>query len=341
MSIQQVHIYQSDYGGSLEQLTTPELKNNDAVFPGENWFFYWKTSPSLWESRLKEYSGPKPIFVPIYWALHSEHADQYDFGHSKPETDLNRLLKCANEQGKELIFLLPLTPAPFMTNGGIPSYLARSLSMNKEGLAISVLDNNQVVNKIYSFYDPKIFQAYRKFVWQLGQYFSQTGNSAPIYGLNSMRIENKHMVSYFKDHSQVFNTGFNRFIKQLQDTEPQKVERLIAEPEYEKSLKLEYSDIIQSLYIDAGKEFLAGNWGGIIKTCLLGGSAIDIFKRSSDLWDSEKDYFQPLMTAVSHNVYPCTALLDNRFRKGPLAKAFNDIIDSNLINIQLDDDPLF
>jgi hypothetical protein len=322
----------------LEQLTTPELRENDAVFPGENWFFYWKTSPSLWEVKLREYQGPNPIFVPIYWALHSEYNDHFDFGQHKPETDLGRLENCAKAQGKELIFLVPLSPSPFLSNGGIPSYLARSLSMNKEGLAIAALDNAQNINRIYSFYDPKTFQAFRKFVWNLGQYFSQSGSTSSVYGLDNMRIEDGHIVSYFKDHSQVFDNGFNRFIKQLQDSEPEKVQRLIDEPQYENNLKLEYSTLIQSLYKDAAEEFLAGSWGGIVKSCLLGGAAIDIFRRGSDLWESEQNYFAPLMKCVVNEVYPTTVLLGNSLRRGPLGKAFKDIIDTNLIRTQLDDD---
>ena len=78
------------HGGTL-QLTTPELIEYDSVFPGENWFFYWKTSPSLWKNKLQEYRGPTPIFVPIYWGFHNENPDQFDFGTFRPETDLKRL----------------------------------------------------------------------------------------------------------------------------------------------------------------------------------------------------------------------------------------------------------
>ena len=73
------------------QLTTPELKEYDTVFPGENWFYFWRTSPSLWESKLREFSGAQPILVPIYWGLHSEQPEKFDFGTYKPETDLKRL----------------------------------------------------------------------------------------------------------------------------------------------------------------------------------------------------------------------------------------------------------
>lgn len=322
----------------MQQLTTPEFKANEAVFPGENWFFYWKSSPSLWEAKLAQFQVQGPILVPIYWALHSEHHGHFDFGQTKPETDLGRLVECAKRQGREIVFLMPCTPAPFLSNGGMPSYLARNLSLNKDGLAMATIDNSDCINRVYSFYGPEVFQAFRKFAWNLGQYLSQMGICAPICGLNCMRFEGGHIVSYFKDHSPVFNTGFNRYIKQLQDSEPEKVKRLIDDPELENSLKLEYSELIQALYVDSLKEFLSGSWVGVVKTCLLGGSTKDLFRRSKDLWESEKEYFEPLMKSVVSEIYPCTVLLNEKLKKGPLGKIFGDLINNSLLRVQLDDD---
>ncbi len=322
----------------MNQLTTPEIRNYDPVFPGENWFFYWKSSPSLWEEKLRQYSGAQPLFVPINWSLHSEFSEHFDFGQHKPETDLRKLADCAKSAGKEIIFLVSLSPMPFISNGGVPSYLARNLSLNKDGIAMGVLDNAQNVNRIYSFYEPEVFQCYRKFVWHLGQFFTQTGISYPIFGLDCFRIEDEHIVSFFKDHSKIFESGFNRYIKQIQDTEPEKIEKLIAEPEYESCLKLEYCDLIRALYSDVAKEFLAGNWAGVINTCVLGASTADLFGRSSYKWESESDYFGPLMKALVNEYYPATMLLDEKMKRGPLGKAFKDIIDISLVRGQVDDD---
>jgi hypothetical protein len=322
----------------LQQLTTPEIIENDAVFPGENWFFYWKTSPSLWESKLKQYKGANPILVPIYWGLHSEYSDKFDFGEHKPETNLKRLYECAANTGKQLIFLVCLTPAPFLINGGIPSYLARNLAKNREEIAMSIVDNSGRINRLYSFYDPKIFQSFRKFVYNIGQYFSQQGISASIYGLDSMRIEDNHMVSFFKDHSQVFDLGYNRYVKQLQDSEPEKIEKLIAYPEYENDLKREYSHLIRSLYVDSAKEMISGNWGGVIKSCFIGGSSIDIFKRSSAQWENEREYFEPLLRSVVSDIYPSSLLLDHKVKAGAFGKAINNIVDTSFVRNFLKND---
>jgi hypothetical protein len=315
----------------LQQLTTPEIIENDAVFPGENWFFYWKTSPSLWESKLKQYNGANPIFVPIYWGLHSEYSDQFDFGEHKPETNLKRLYECSQNVGKELIFLICLTPAPFLINGGIPSYLARNLSKNREDIAITVIDNSSRINRLYSFYDPKIFQSFRKFVYNVGQYFSHQGISSSVCGLDSMRMEDNHIVSFFKDHSQVFEGGYNRYVKQLQDSDPNKIERLLSDPSYENDLKREYSNLISSLYVDSSQEMISGNWGGVIKSCFIGGSTIDIFKRSFSQWETEKDYFEPLLKSVVNEIYPSSLLLDEKLKTGAFGKAINNIVDTSFV----------
>jgi hypothetical protein len=157
------------------QLTTPELKEYDSVFPGENWFFYWKTSPALWESKFQEYNDLSPIFIPIYWGLHCEDPDQLDFGTNRPETDLKRLFTLAERYRKEVILILPITPCPFLTNDGLPSYLSRSLMCAEDGRVLTIVDNEKRLNKLFSFYDPRIFQSFRKFTWHLGQFLSQNG----------------------------------------------------------------------------------------------------------------------------------------------------------------------
>jgi len=251
---------------------------------------------------------------------------------------LGKISECARAAGKEVIFLVTVSPLPFLINGGIPSYLARNLSINKDGLAISVVDANDRINRIYSFYDPKIFQAFRKFSWNVGQYFSQLGIPNAIYGLDTCRIEDEHIVSYFQDHSQVFEGGFNRYIKQLQETNPEKIHNLKSNPEYEKVLKSEYSELISNLYIDAAKETLAGSWNGVIRTCLMGGATKDIFRRSHDRWETERDYFNPLMKCVVNKVYPSSILINHKIKKGSLGKALRDIISTPLIQSHLSKD---
>ena len=320
------------------------MNEQDVVFPGENWFFYWKTSPSLWEAKLRDFKGPSPIFVPIYWSLHSQYSDKFDFGETKPETDLSRLAKIAGALGKELIFFVPLGPVPFQINGGIPSFLARNLAQNQDRMALSVLDNSERVNKIYSFFDPKVFQAFRKFVFNVGQYFSQLGLQYPIMGLETMRLEDEHIVSYFKDNSHVFETGFSRYLAQLEETQPDVIDSIKRDAEFLKSLKDDYFQIIRKLYVDAARESIGGHWKGELKVCLLGGSTEDIFKRLHDNWNQEKDYFKPLFMSLSHGVFPSSVLLSHKLKEKSLGKALKDIVTTtythSLINRENYDDDL-
>lgn len=322
----------------MENLTTPEIKEYDASLPGENWFFYWRTSSSLWEAKLKEYQGPTPLFVPINWAFHSEYSDFYDFGEQKPETNLARLSQIAANLGKPIIFLVPITPTPFMVNSGVPSYLARNLSENQDKVALAAFDSSSQLNKVFSYYDPKIFQAFRKFTYNLNSYFSRTGVTNSIYGLVTNRVEEGHIVSYFKDHSKVFEEGFNRYLKQIQDTEPEKIERLKNDAVYVKDLKHEYSLLISSLYLNGAEETLAAGWKGQIEICLLGGNSEDLFRRGFDSWESQDAYFEPLFKSVVYGVYPCSALLPARVKDRALEKALQDINTSRMVNSMLQEE---
>ena len=151
-------------------LTTPVPRDLDTVFPGENWFFYWKTSASLWKNKLQEFPGTK-IIIPVNWSFHSETGDQFDFDEHRPETNLKKLVEIAESVGKQVIFFLPLTPAPFLSNGGLPHLLARGLALNNEQMAYGIIDADDNLIKIYSFFDPRVFEAFDRFVKKLGQYF--------------------------------------------------------------------------------------------------------------------------------------------------------------------------
>lgn len=327
-----------DYGGSLEKLTTPEVKEFDSVFPGENWFFYWKTSPSLWEVKLRTYQGPSPIYVPIYWALHSEYMNQYDFGQIKPETDLRLLLEIGQNLGLQLVFLLPLGPAPFLTNGGVPSYLSRTVALGKNGMALGVWSNQSQLNKMYSYFDPQVFQSFRKFCWHFGQYLSQTGMSVEVFGLNSKKIENHQSENFFSDRSSVFDKGFNRYVKQLQDTDPVKVDLLISDPTFEESLKLEYENIVFNLYKTSCEELLSGHWEGLISTVFIAASQEDLLKRSNYNWESESFYFEQLFDAYSFQEVPSSILISPEMKKGSLKHAFGLMVTTGHLQEQIGED---
>lgn len=318
------------------QLTTPELKTYDTVFPGETWFLYWRTSPSLWESKLREYQGATPIFIPLYWGLHSEHPDQFDFGSLRPETDLKRLFDVVTAVGKEAVFILPLVPAPFLPNGGVPSYVAKNIIISEEGLGCSVVDNEGRLNKLFSFYDPRVFQSFRKFVWNIGQYFSQSGISCEVYGGDFGYLKDGLFSSYFNDRSVAFEQGFHRYLKQIEETEPESYENLKTDFYYEEVLKRKYADMIKDLYLQSAKESIPASWSGDLKFAFLGGMPSDIFSRSSDMWEYHGDFFGPLFSVVVNNIIPVSTLLSPSMRKPILLRALKDVVSHHFLLSKLD-----
>ena len=321
-------------GGALE-LTTPEIKHYDTVFPGENWFLYWRTSPSLWESKLKEYQGADPIFVPIYWGLHSEHPDQFDFGTLRPETDLKRLCNAAFNSGRQIIFILPYVPAPFLSNGGLPSYLASNMMIDEDGLGCVVVDNEGRLNKLYSFYDPRVFQSFRKFIWNLGQYFTQAGINVELYGADFGFLKNNLFCSYFTDYSVAFDQGFHRYLKQLEENEPNEIEKIKEDFSYEDILKKQYADQIKDLYLQSAKESVPANWSGELIFAFLGGATSDVFSRSSEAWEFHGDFFEPLFSILVSNIIPSSVLVSPTMKKTILTKVMSDLVTHNFLSTKL------
>lgn len=317
--------------GEFLQLTTPELKEYDSVFPGENWFLYWKTSPSLWATKLNEYQGEEPIFIPIYWGLHNEHSEQYDFGTYKPETDLSRLATTAAQVGKRIVAVLPVGPSPFLANGGLPTFLTRTLAVDRNGLAISVVDSENRLNKIYSMFDPRVFQAYRKFAWNFGQYLVRKGIDWEVFGGQFGYHQNDQFISYLNDSSPVFEQGFSRYVKQLQSSEPQKIDKLQESPWYEVELKAEFHNQIESLYMQAAQEAVSASWGGVIKFAFLGGRPEDIFSRTSELWEHEFNFFKPFFEMLTLGLVPSSVLLGPAFKKGVLNKCLRDQVSGAIL----------
>lgn len=317
------------------QLTTPEAKEYDTVFPGENWFFFWRTSPSLWESKLSEYQGPGPVFVPIFWGLHSENPEQYDFGSYRPETDLKKLSEIAKSVGKEIVFLLPLTPAPFLPNGGVPSYLARTLAIGDDGLVKATIDNDSRLNKMYSFFDPRVFQGYREFCEGLGRLFREKAIPCEIYGIDCHHIENTRPVSFFSDRSVAFQQGFDRYLVQMkeQGTLDMSIKDDLALME---QTKKDYSEQIKDLYFQSALESLSGNWSGKMNYAFIGSSSTDIFARSNEQWEQDGGEFKPLFQMVSMELIPSSVLLSPNEKKEPLTKALQDIVSEGFIRSSLD-----
>lgn len=321
-------------------LTTPVPRDADAVFPGENWFLYWKTSSSLWRNKLEEFPGTGKIIVPINWSFHSETGDRYDFAEVRPETDLKKLVTIAEELGKEIVFFLPLTPMPFLPNGGIPHLLARSQSLNHEKMAYGIIDGDEDINKLYSFYDPRVFQGFVRFVNTLGAYISQQGITADIYGIDCGYFKGQQFVSYMHDTSNTFDQGFSRFLgTKAEDlgNENTDISSLIQSPEDELKLKNQFAQTLKELYFTAAEQGISANWEGTLRVSFLGGGQEDFFNRLCGN-DSLATYSAGIFQAICKDVIPSSILLPSRRKSGILGRELKELVSTSYLQAKLEHD---
>lgn len=304
-------------GGNL-QLTTPNTNDFDTVFPGENWFYYWRTSPSLWESKLRNFQGVRPIFVPINWGLHSDGPSIYDFGDFKPETDLKRLSTIAQNLGIELIYLLPVTPAPYLSNGGMPSYITRHYMIGKDSTIKVVADSNGSLNKLYSFYDPKVFAAYSDFTDKLSVYFREKGVSHQVMGAHSYMMEDNEPISLMEDYSEIFFQGLSRYVKTLgPQNENQNLFKINCSS---------YNKQIFDLYIAAASEAFKDLWAGVIPFSFIGSDAFDIFLRKSEDGIPPRNLVQQILNSTLYSLVPNSSLLNGEERSPAVKKTISSIV---------------
>ena len=308
-------------------LTTPVPRDQDTVFPGENWFFYWKTSASLWKTKLQEFPGTK-IIIPLNWSFHSETGDQFDFDDHRPETNLKKLVEIATEVGKNVVFFLPITPAPFLANGGLPHLLARSVALNYEQMAYGVIDADDHLVKIYSFFDPRVFEAFDRFVKKLGQYFSSNQISADIWGIRSGYFRDGQYRSFIEDSSKTFDQAFTRFLQ------TKKHENTIISPIEERQYAFEFNKTIQNLYEATARESLKENFEGSLDVAFLGAGTENFLKRLYGTI-SKADYSAELYEALAKDIIPSSVLLSHRLKKGVLTRELNDLVANSYLPSRL------
>lgn len=308
-------------------LTTPVPRDQDTVFPGENWFFYWKTSASLWKSKLQEFPGTK-IIIPLNWSFHSETGDQFDFDDHRPETNLKKLVEIANEVGKKVVFFLPLTPAPFLPNGGLPHLLARGMALNNEQMAYGVIDADDHLVKIYSFFDPRVFEAFDRFVKKLGQYFSVNKIASDVWGIRSGYFKDGQYRSFIEDTSKTFEQAFSRFLQTKKSPDE------VLSPIEEKQYAFEYNKIIQNLYETNARESIKDNFEGSLDVAYLGAGTENFLKRLYGTI-STVDYSAELYEALAKDIIPSSVLLSHRLKKGVLTRELNDLVANSYLPARL------
>lgn len=299
-------------------LTTPVPREFDSAFPGENWFFYWKTSASLWKTKLQDFPGSR-IIIPINWSFHSETGDNFDFGENRPETDLNKLLQIAREVNKKVVLFLPITPAPYLANGGLPHLLARSLALNFESMAYGIIDTDDNLIKLYSFFDPRVFEAFDRFVKRLGQYFSENRISEDVWGVRAGYFHQGQFKSFLEDSSKAFDAAYLRF---LQGKVPEGQE---ITPVEEKQFKFEFFKNVSDLYLTNARESIGINFEGVLDVAFIGSSTEKFLKRMHRTI-STSDYTAEIYEALAKDIIPSSVLINGKAKKTVLGRELNDLI---------------
>lgn len=312
----------------LVTLTTPVPRDQDVVFPGENWFFYWKTAASLWKAKLSDFPGNK-IVVPLNWSFHTETGDQFDFDDIKPETNLKRLVEICREVGKGIVFFLPLGPAPFLQNGGLPHFLARGQAKDPDQIAYGVIDAEDNLVKIYSFFDPRVFQAFDRFTKRLGQYFSTNQVSADIWGIRSGFFRKGEFHYFLEDSSHLFQQSFLRFVKTRHEN-PADLTALEL-----KEQKFLFQKSIQELYEVNAKESFPHQLEGFLDVAFIGASTENFIKRLTHTLTSY-DLSEDLYESLVRDIVPSSVLLSPNQKNGILIRELNDLVANSYLPSRLE-----
>lgn len=290
-----------------------KTKQFDPVFPGEQWFFYWKTSAALWEHRIMQTPQHEVIFIPLYWGLHAESQSEWDFGQNVPEKDLLRLVNLLTQHGRKFSWILPLTPAPFLPNGGVPVFSARTLSVSKEGVHLAALDQESNLHKIFSFFEPKVWEAYSGFLQAFRKFLSQNKVKSPVWGARFNYFQDGEKFSYHEDSSIAFEQGFSRFLKQAH---PQGTD--LTELKAEVELKRKFTEEVGSLFVTNAQEELSPFWMGVQNITMLGGSPKETIVRSLPGGKSQLEYTRDLFHHFVNSEWISSALLTAAEKKESL-----------------------
>ncbi|MBP9674131.1 MAG: hypothetical protein KBD63_03475, partial [Bacteriovoracaceae bacterium] len=233
----------------------------------QSWFLYDQIPIEMWHEEIKKKESLF-LFVPIAWYKHHLSSQHFDFGVENAECDLKKIVSIARELSKKVIFLFPLGPSPFMLRGGVPAWLeSENIFLNKETIAQVILNTGKK-NNLISFHHPKVYQEYRKFAWNLGEFLLNEKISEDVVGFSSGFIRDHKWVSYLEDYSVQSEKSFNLFLSRKGDL-------LFPLSFY----RYEYEKMLSNLFLESAKECLLRNWAGDTRVAFLAGNPWEQVKK--------------------------------------------------------------
>lgn len=304
--------------------TIANASDTNQVFPGENWFYYWKTSASLWKDKIELIPKYEKVVIPLNWSFHSETGDDYDFGQLRPETDLFRLVSQIKEHQRTPVLFLPLGPAPFLPNGGLPPFLARVASVDDEQLPIWAMSSSGEINKVFSFFDQRVYRAFSKFTKELGHYLSLKGVDCDLWGIECGSLHHGSYRSFFFDRSEAYQEAFQKYL----EANEQSIESEREENYYQ--IHHDFFQTIWTLYLDNAEKSLGANWEGSFKVNFLGASPLSILERLSEV-DHQTQYTHEVMEGTTFNVLTSSTLLNTRQKSGVLNHMLDELVTKSML----------
>jgi hypothetical protein len=314
----------------------PKQVEDDSTISGDGWFYYWKTPESLWESKIKNYQGKAPIFVPLNWCHHEISDLTYDFSGKLPESNILKIFDLAQSQSKKIFLLLPLTPFPFLPTGGLPASLSKFPALDENKIQLNVVNEIGQIHKFYSFFEPRVYHSFQKMLINLSETIKQRESSVRILGAKCFYIQNGKLISFLEDSSKTFEEGLGRF-KDLNRIE-EKLNFKKAPPQATKSESISperlYFNMIHDLYLGSAQNQLKENWLGFIKIGFLGASPWGIFQRSSEQRENVGVYLEEIRTILSYNALPYAGLLGHNYRAQLIDRCIFDLVNEKFIQDQ-------
>lgn len=271
------------------------------------------------------------VIIPINWSFHSETGDTYDFAEHRPETDLKKLAQIAEDLGKKCLFFLPLTPAPYLPNGGLPHLLARTMACNEEKMGQVVVDADGGLNKMYTFYDTRVYQAFTRFTHRLAEYFVASKIHCDVWGIRCHLRYHDKFRSFMSDSSHIFDQSFSRYLKAKKEEGNLEIHSI----QEEEICRIDYRLTIEQLYEDNAARSLNSHWEGVINICFLGAGAADLGARLTDQ-DADSQYTQEVFESISHDMLPSSVLLSQRMKKDVLGKLIQDVVQQSYLPLKVE-----
>ncbi|MCO4792150.1 MAG: hypothetical protein KC493_00455 [Bacteriovoracaceae bacterium] len=242
----------------------------------------------------------------------------------------------ARDLGKEIVFFLPVTPAPFLPNGGLPHLLSRTNSLDKNGLVYNILTPDGNINRLYTFFDPRVYQAFSRFIHALNNYFAEENIANDLWGIECGYMEDGNFLSFLEDRSKVYDQAFGRFIQAKGSGNDEfDHDSLVKNPDDEACLSEEFSETIKDLYSNTLSEGLSENFEGIQQICFLGSAPSDTFERIYDL-ENLKKYGREVFHNVTQKIIPSSSLIPFKYKTGVFGKEIEDMVTSGFLDMKLE-----